>query len=234
MKKINKEAINKRVQQMIELRESYINSGAIDNLHVKLQKGNKKTGVNCWTVSLIPIADCGKNCKECSKDCYDIKNVCWMPNVQIDRARNSAIHKHNIARYWNEIDIQIKANFITELRINVGGDLTLQDFYYIKKIAEEDPKTMILFFTKAYEDLNKFLDETKFPSNVKKLFSAWKDTPMDNPHNVPVSHVLWDDGSTTAPSYGAVFCKGNCSECAFKGDGCWNLKEGEHVIFKAH
>lgn len=233
-KRISQEAISKRVKQMVNKREEYIRSGEVENLHVKLQKGNRKTGTNCWTVSLIPIADCGKNCKECSKDCYDVRNDCWMPSVQNDRARNSAIHKSDIARYWNEINIQIKANFVTELRINVGGDLTLQDFYYIKKIAEENPKTMILFFTKAYEDLNSFLDETEFPSNVKKIMSAWKDTPMENKHNVPVSHVLWEDGSTTAPEYGAVYCGGNCSECAFNGEGCWNLKNGESVIFKAH
>ena len=93
---------------------------------------------------------------------------------------------------------------------------------------------MILFFTKAYEDLNVFLDNNEFPSNVKKIMSVWKDTPIENKHNVPVSHVLWEDGSTTAPEYGAVFCGGNCSECAFNGDGCWNLKDGESVVFRVH
>ena len=85
-RRISQEATNKRVKQMVDKREHLIKTGEVENVHVKLQKGNRKTGVNCWTVSLIPIADCGKNCKECSKDCYDIRNDCWMTVVQNDRA----------------------------------------------------------------------------------------------------------------------------------------------------
>ena len=93
---------------------------------------------------------------------------------------------------------------------------------------------MILFFTKNYKGINKFLDNNSFPSNVRPIMSAWENMEMDNPHNLPNSHVLYEDGRTTAPEYGAVYCGGNCSECAFKGEGCWNLKNGEHVVFMAH
>lgn len=157
-----------------------------------------------------------------------------MPAVQNDRARNSAVHKADPERFWNEVDAQVKANYVTELRINVGGDLDDNDFAYVAELGRKNPKTMILFFTKNYQGINTFLDNNQFPENVKPIMSAWKDTEMDNPHNLPQSHVLWEDGSTTAPEYGAVYCGGNCSECAFKGEGCWNLKHGEHVIFKAH
>ena len=231
-KNLKIETIMNRVKKMVDLRSKYMLD--IENLHIKLQKGNSKTGQNCWTVSLIPIADCGRNCKECKKNCYDVCNVCYQPSVQNDRARNSALHKADRERFWQEVDLQIKANFVQELRINVGGDLDDEDFPYVAKLGSDNPKTMILFFTKNYEGINSFLDKNNFPKNVKSLMSAWKDTEMDNPHNLPCSHVLWEDGSTTAPEYGAVFCGGNCSECAFKGEGCWTLKNGEHVIFKAH
>ena len=49
---------------------------------------------------MIPIADC-KNCSGCKKECYDILNVCFQPAVQNDRARNSAVHKADIKRFWN-------------------------------------------------------------------------------------------------------------------------------------
>lgn len=233
IKHVGKEAIQNRVNKMVEMRTNYIKNG-VENIHVKLQKGNSKTGNNCYTVSLIPIADCGKNCHSCSKDCYDVRNVCWQPKVQNDRARNSAIHLLDPERFWEEVSMNIKLNCVYELRINVGGDLKGKDFPLINKVAKENPKCKILFFTKAYEEINKFLDKNEFEENVHAIMSAWKNTTMDNRHNLPVSHVLWPDGETTAPEYGSYFCKGNCSMCNFNGEGCWTLKKGESVIFVAH
>ena len=232
--RIGMDARNKRVQKMIRLRDEWIKrieSGEI--VTITLQPGNEKTGVNCWTVSLIPIADC-YNCAECQKDCYDINNVCYIPAVQNDRARNSALHKVNIAEYWRQVEQFVKDNFVMQLRINVGGDLRYEDFGYVKAMAERCPRTDFLFFTKSYEDLNKYLDETNFPKNVHPIISRWCGVECDNRHNLPESHVLYDDGRTTAPDFGSRFCKGNCSECAFNNDGCWTLKSGESVIFQAH
>ena len=94
-KNMSFEAIMRRVKKMVEIREQYLKD--IDNVHIKLQKGNTKTGQNCWTVSLIPIADC-PNCTKCKYICYDVCNVCCQPAVQNDRARNSALHKADLGR----------------------------------------------------------------------------------------------------------------------------------------
>lgn len=229
--KMSMEAIMGRMEKMVAIREEYLKD--VENVHIKLQQGNSKTGKACWTISLIPIADC-KNCSECKKKCYDIKNVCFQPAVQNDRARNSALHKADPKRFWEEVDLQIKANFVTELRINVGGDLTDDDFIYVNQLAEKNPRTDILFFTKNYDGINRFLDKNKFHNNVSAIMSAWPGMEMDNPHKLPVSHVLFADGTTSAPEFGSYFCNGNCSECHFTGEGCWNLKKGESVIFPAH
>ena len=228
---ISKEAIENRINKI--LAERKIRMANIEEQHVKLQRGNRKTGANCWTVSLAPIIDC-INCSGCSGQCYDIRNDVIYPSVIVDRAKNSAIHKADPKRYWDEIDMQIKANFVTELRINVGGDLTDEDFGYVAELGRNNRRTMILFFTKNYKGINKYLDNNFFPENVHPIMSAWEGMEMENSHNLPCSHVLYEDGRTTAPEYGAVYCGGNCSECAFNGDGCWNLKNGEHVIFRAH
>lgn len=228
---ISKEAIEKRINKILAERE--IRMANIEEQHVKLMRGNRKTGANCWTVSLAPIIDC-VNCSGCSGQCYDIRNDVIYPQVVTDRAKNSAIHKADPKRYWKEIDEQVKENFVTELRINVGGDLSDDDFGYVAELGKRNPRTMILFFTKNYKGINKYLDNNAFPENVAAIMSAWDGMEMDNPHNLPCSHVLYEDGRTTAPKYGAVYCGGNCSECAFKGEGCWNLKNGEHVIFRAH
>lgn len=231
IKNMSDEAIMNRVNDMVAQRKEFMSH--IDDVHVKLQQGNSKTGKSVWTVSLIPIADC-KNCSGCRKQCYDIINVCFQPKVKTDRARNSAIHMADIERFWNEISYGVRYNYVPVLRLNVGGDFSEKDFPYIKKVAEENPKCDFLFFTKAYDDLNRFLDENEFPSNVQAIMSPWKDMEMDNRHNLPCAHVLYEDGTTTAPDYGSYFCKGNCSECHYCKEGCFNLKKGESVIFTAH
>lgn len=230
-KTISKETMKKRVKTWREAREELYSK--VDQLHVRLQGGNRKTGRNCMTVSLLPIIDCS-NCLRCGKECYDVKSDMIMPNVVNDRLRNSVIHKLDPERYWRKIDCGVKSNYVTMLRINVGGDLTDEDFFYVAKLGRDNPKTDILFFTKNYKGINKFLATDSFPDNVHAIMSVWEKMEIENPYQLPCSHVLFDDGRTTAPEYGAVFCGGNCSECHFNGEGCWNLKKGEHVIFKYH
>ena len=228
---LSNEAMKNRVSTLRSAQKEAIKN--VKNLHVKVQRGNRKTGANCWTVSLLPVIDCG-NCSKCKYNCYDLKADLIYPAVINDRARNSAIHKKEPDRFWREINEQIRDNFIRELRINVGGDLSYNDFAYVRVLGLENPNTDILFFTKNYDAINRYLDEVSFPKNVHPIMSAWKGMKMDNPHNLPCSHLLYENGDTTAPEYGAVYCGGNCSECAFNGEGCWNLKKGEHVIFRAH
>lgn len=228
---LTNDGYQKRVATITKARKEALKTAS--KMHVKLQRGNKKTGQNCWTVSTMPVIDC-INCKQCGPNCYDLKADLIYPAVIKDRAKNSAIHKIDPARYWEEIDAQVKANFVAELRINVGGDLSDDDFAYVAKLGRQNKNTMILFFTKNYKGINAFLEKHRFPKNVRPIMSTWQGLTMENPHKLPQSHVLYDNGETTAPEYGAYYCGGNCSECFFKSEGCWNLKKNEHVIFKAH
>ena len=145
IKKHTNEGFNTRLKKL----KDAVNTALLDvnNSHVKIQKGNAKTGINCWTISLMPVIDC-KNCTRCKMECYDFWNDMIYPAIIKDRARNSAIHKTDLKRYWKEIGDQIKANFITELRINVGGDLLFDDFVEIAKIARKNPRCDFLFFYK--------------------------------------------------------------------------------------
>ena len=230
--RIGKKARLGRIKRMLNMRDEHLAN--IDNIHVRLQQGNNKTGRECYTVSLIPIVDCS-NCKECKGYCYDINNVCWQPCVMNDRARNSAIHKIDPERYWSEISLQVKANYITQLRINVGGDLTYDDFKYINEMAKENPYTDFLFFTKSHQEINDYIDNYgMFVSNVKAIWSVFKGQTVKNKHNLPEAHILKEDGTTTAPEFGSYFCGGNCSRCHMYKEGCWVLKLGESVILKEH
>lgn len=231
--KYSNEALKKRIEKLKATRKEALKN--VSKLHVVLQRGNRKTGPNCYTVSLLPVIDC-KNCAKCKHECYDLWHDMIYNTVIWDRCRNSAIHKMDPERYWAEIDMQIKANFVKELRLNIGGDLQGDDFEAVAKLGANNPGCDILFFTKSYEDINNFLDHGKFPANVHPIMSAWQGVKMDNPHHLPMSHVLYPDGKTTAPKYGAVYCGGNCSECHYNKTerGCWGLKKDEDVIFKAH
>lgn len=232
MKNLTKDGYKKRMKRIkTALNDAYKN---VDDIHIKVQKGNKKTGSNCYTVSLIPVIDC-MNCQKCKYNCYDLRNDFRFDRLTNDRCRNSAVHKLDVERYWSEIDLQVKAQYVRELRINVGGDLTYEDFKYVAELGRKNPKTKMLFFTKNYIGINKFLAEgNDFPENVHPILSAWQGMEMENPFDLPTSHVLRNDGTTTAPEYGTYYCGGNCSECAFNEEGCWTLKKGESVIFKEH
>lgn len=207
-----------------------------ERYHITTNDGNSKTGINCRTVSLASIIDC-QNCSACAGDCYDFHNVLnRIKEVKNDRARNSALHKFNRDWYWEDVEADIKRKFIMELRINVGGDLEYEDFVRVGVIAERNPKCSILFFTKNYDDLNKWLDERngEYPSNLHPMWSRWIGLEGDNKWKIPESHILFQNGETTAPEFGAYFCSGNCSECHFNETGCPSLKRGEHVIFEYH
>ena len=166
-------------------------------------------------------------------DCYDVKSDMVYKQVKEDRSRNSVIHEKDPKRFWDEIDMQIKANYVEYLRINVGGDLNNKDFAYVATLGENNPRCNFMFFTKNHKGINRFLEKNSFPSNVHPIMSAWKGLEMENPHNIPESHVLYENGETTAPEW-AYYCKGNCTECAYNGEGCWTLKPGEAVVFHHH
>jgi len=231
IKAMDNAAIQKRITKILIARAKY--EADIENVHVKLMKGNAKTGKEVWTVSLAPIIDC-QNCSGCKAKCYDIRNDCIYPQVIESRAKNSALHRLDIERYWAEIEEQIREKKVSFLRINVGGDVSFEDMEFIRAIAERNPNCRILFFTKNYGDANYFLGMYKMPENMHMIFSRWNGMECENPYEIPESHVLWADGETTAPMYGAYFCQGNCGHCFLGDEGCPNLKRGEHVVFNAH
>lgn len=236
-KKHSMKTVQKRVKQMIALREVYLkklHNG--EKYRIILQKGNSKTGKTCYTVSLIPVADCC-NCKKCMLDCYDLHNVCWQPNVQNDRARNSALHMFDSNEFWGQVYEECVRLGVEELRINVGGDLADTDFIYVDRLAAKRPEMDIIFFTKNHDGCNAYLDSVlqntgkdKFESNIHPLLSGWEGMTLNNPHHLPESHILYADGTTTASEIrlkNAYFCSGNCSECKAGNKGCPSFKQAD-------
>ena len=184
------------------------------------------------SVSLPPVLTCA-NCAQCSKYCYAIKMARLRKTVNGTWARNLAIYQADPDRYFREVAFAAK-NY-RNFRWHVAGDI-LSDSYLegMIKVAQECPSTQFLAFTKAFDIVNRYLDAgNALPENLKIVFSGWVGLEMQNPHNLPTSHPIFSDGTTSAPD-GAKWCGGNCSECATHSSGCWTMKNGDAVIFALH
>lgn len=171
------------------------------------------------SVSLPPILTCS-NCAQCSKYCYALKMARLRKNVSGSWARNLAVYQADPDRYF---------------RWHVSGDI-LSDSYLqgMIKVARECPSTSFLAFTKSFDIVNRYLDAgNSLPENLRIIFSGWVGLEMENPHNLPTSHPIFADGTTSAPD-GAKWCGGNCSECAAHSSGCWTMEKGDAVIFALH
>jgi hypothetical protein len=195
---------------------------------VTISKGNKKMGA-IPSVSLPPIITCAPGCK-CAKKCYAAKLCRIYKNVKQSYDTNLECYKQSPTMYFN----QIKAAACTTrfFRWHVSGDIISELYLYdMVRIAQELPGTQFLAFTKRYDIVNRFLNYESIPDNLHVIFSEWEGMDMDNPHNLPVAHVIFR-GSEPDPEW--KICGGNCTECACAGIGCWELKKGEHIAFYEH
>lgn len=230
IKPIAIDAMATRLAKMIAARDSFANN--IDEQHVYVSSGNRKTGFAVPSVSLVPVADCG-NCSACGRLCYDLRNDCIYKGVTDTRARNSAIARTQIDRYFAEIKQACRA--FRFFRWHIGGDILNAAYMAgVVDVAVCNPHCKFLIFTKRYDLVNAFVaGGGLIPDNLQIIFSAWPGANMDNPYNFPTSSPVFADGSTAAP-VDALVCPGDCSNCATMGAGCWTLKKGQGVKFNAH
>lgn len=200
----------------------------INNNKVSISKGNSKMDF-IPSVSLPPIVTCAQGCT-CAKKCYAAKLCRIYANTRKAYARNLDILKNDMDNYFTQV--KAAAMVSKYFRFHVSGDIP--DMNYLDrmvKLAKELPGTTFLAFTKQYNFINNFLQYAQIPNNLKIIFSAWPGMPMENPHNLPVAHVIFK-GSEPADNW--KICGGNCSECACRGVGCWELKKGENIAFYEH
>ena len=195
---------------------------------ISISKGNTKMGF-IPSVSLPPVVTCA-NCCTCAKKCYAAKLCRIYPGVRKAYQKNLDILKNDMDDYF--LQVKAAAMLSKYFRFHVSGDIP--DMNYLDcmvKLAQDLPGTTFLAFTKQYNFINNYLQYADIPSNLKIIFSAWPGMPMENPYNMPVAHVIFR-GSDPAADW--KICGGNCSECACRGVGCWELKNGEHIAFYEH
>jgi len=196
---------------------------------VSISFGNRKIG-QIPSVSLPPVITC-KNCATCAKKCYAAKLCRIYASVRKAYENNYAILKENRKAYFQQV--KASAMLTTYFRWHVSGDIVDQDYLHnMVKIARELKATQFLAFTKNYEDVNAYLTNHRKPSNLHIIFSLPFDgATVDNPHNLPTAAVILKGNE---PKANYKICGGNCTECACRDCGCWELKKGETIAFYEH
>ena len=199
------------------------------NQTVSISRGNVKLGA-IPSVSLPACVTCNPNAP-CFKKCYALRMSRRRESVRDAYARNLNILTTDPAAYW----LQVKAAAITTrfFRYHVSGDIVNADYLLnMVKIAQELPGTMFLAFTKQYTIVNDYLNAGgTIPANLKILFSNWGAWKCENPHGLPVCEVVLKGSE---PAHDWKICGGNCTECACRGVGCWELKNGETIAIFEH
>lgn len=182
------------------------------------------------SVSLPPVITCPKGAP-CASKCYAAKLCRLRPNVRDAYARNLDILNNDWDDYWR----QVRAAVAMEkyFRFHVSGDIP--NACYFKEMvitARQNPSTQILAFTKQYQFVNTYVDVFgDLPENLHIVFSEWGNKKPTNPHNLPTAAVIFRG---TEPATNWKICGGNCTECACRGVGCWELKKGETIAFYEH
>ena len=199
-------------------------------MKISISPGNVKMGA-IPSVSLPPVATCPKNAP-CYKKCYARRMAARYPNV-----RNA--YENNLQEFLNDPQgyfLQVQAAAITTrfFRWHVAGDIPNAEYLGgMIETAQKCPCTSFLCFTKQFDIVNDFLNGGgTIPENLKIIFSTWNEyRPAENPHNLPLSAVIFRGQETPE---NVKSCGGNCTECACRGVGCWELKNGETIAFYEH
>ena len=198
---------------------------------VSISNGNSKMG-KIPSVSLPPITTCPKGAP-CAKKCYAKRLYNRYPSVRTAYDNNLEIFEQMPNQYFYQIDNVLKVSRF--FRFHVSGDIpTYGYFCQMVKLAWENPHCEILAFTKQYEIVNKYIVEhipLPFPQNLHIIFSEWGNRKPQNPYNLPTAAVIFKG---TEPDENWKICGGNCAECACRGVGCWELKNGETIAFYEH
>ena len=196
---------------------------------VSISKGNSKMGA-IPSVSLPACITCNPNAP-CFKLCYAAKITRLYKTVKTAYENNLNILKENPALYWEQV--KQGAQMARYFRFHVSGDIpNLEYFNNMVQLARELPNTNFLAFTKQYYIVNQFLNNGgTIPENLKVIFSNWGAWKCENPHKLPECEIILK-GSEPAPNW--KICGGNCTECACRDIGCWELKQGETIAIYQH
>lgn len=196
---------------------------------ISISNGNAKLGA-IPSVSLPACITCNPDAP-CFKECYARRIEYRYKRSKDAYAHNLQVLKDNPGAYW--LQVQASAMLTRFFRYHVSGDIpNLEYLRQMVATANALPGTNFLAFTKQYKIVNEYLSGGGcIPNNLKIIFSNWGAWQCDNPHNLPVCEVIFKD---VTPPANWLICGGNCTDCACRGIGCWQLKSGETIAIYKH
>ena len=199
------------------------------NNQVSISNGNTKMGA-IPSVSLPACITCNP-AAPCFKKCYAVRMARRYKTVTAAYARNLEILNSDPSAYW--VQVKAAASMTRFFRFHVSGDIPNGEYFnHMVQAATELPGTTFLAFTKQYHIVNTYFDNGgTIPANLVIIFSNWGAWKCENPHGLPVCEVVLK-GSAPAPDW--KICGGNCTECACRGVGCWELKKGDTIAIYEH
>ena len=202
---------------------------------VSISRGNRKMGA-IPSVSLPPVKTCAADCP-CAKKCYAVKMCRIYKNVKASYENNLDILNGDWNEYWRQVRGAVMA--ARYFRFHVSGDIPNAAYFKEMVItARENPHCEVLCFTKQYDIENHYIDIFgTLPGNMHVIFSLWDpawNVHVKNPHDLPMSAVIFKADYPGKADYFDKICGGNCFECACQGVGCWALQKGETIAFYEH
>ena len=196
---------------------------------LSISHGNRKMG-EIPSVSLPACTTCNPEAP-CFKDCYAVKIARIYKTADAAYHRNLDILNNDWNSYWDQVRHAV--SMTRYFRFHVSGDIPNAGYFKEMVItARQYPNTTILVFTKQYSIVNNYIDIFgALPNNLKVIFSNWGSWKCNNPYNLPQCEVIFKDNK---PADNWKICGGNCSECACRGVGCWELKNNETIAIYKH
>jgi hypothetical protein len=199
------------------------------NQQVSISEGNRKLG-GVMNVSTSPRKCCPKDVPCATEGCYALKAYRLYPGTRKAWNRNARIAKRHPDSYFGQIAARVAKAKPRLFRYHVAGDILSEDYLRgMCRIADQNPNTHFLAFTKAFDIVNHYEDLESIPGNLVIVFSAWPGMNFQNPHN---HRVAWmQDGTETRVPKDAIQCPGNCETCGL----CYELSRlGVDVVFHKH
>ena len=201
----------------------------MQNLKIVISNGNKKMG-GIPSVSLPACTTCNPDAP-CFKQCYARRLEARYKNVKNSYINNLNVLRANSEAYW--VQVRCAAMMSRYFRYHVSGDIpNFEYFAQMCQLAVELPGVKFLAFTKQFGIVNDYIEAgNTIPDNLKIILSNWGSWKCANPYGLPVCEVVEKDET---PNDDWKVCGGNCTECACRGVGCWEVKNGETIAIYKH
>ena len=196
---------------------------------VCISPGNRKLGA-IMNVSTTPVLCCPKGVPCAGEGCYALKAYRLYPATRKAWAKNARLATTDPINYFSQIDKIIADHRPRHFRWHVAGDILSVGYLHgMCEVAERNPRTHFLAFTKAFNIVNDYENSRTISGNLAVIFSAWPGMRIVNPHG---HRIAWmQDGTEGRVPEGAVSCLGNCESCGI----CFRLhKLHRDVVFQKH